>query len=274
MSAANVTTFNGTGAQLFNNIGTITGNALNNLTITNSSVMSIISNNVTVNGALTINNSATLNDSGRYVYVLGNIVNKGTHTGQLSAGGIRLTGTIAQTIDGGGTGSFYNLIIDKPNTTGVSLIGGISIVGNLRLVTNANFNLGSQSLSLGASANVYSTLATTAQTFDNMHMVYTNGQPSDGGLSKTFDNSHTTFLYPVGTGTSYRPAQISFIANPTQYGSISIRPILSAHPLIQAAGKAITLYWKTESSGFSGVQSNSVNQVYYYYAADAPNSVR
>ena len=102
-------------------------------------------------------------------------------------------------------------------------------------------------------------------------MVYTNGQPSDGGLSKTFANSHTTFLYPVGTGTSYRPAQISFISNPTQYGSISVRPILSAHPLIQAAGKAITLYWKTESSGFSGVQSNSVNQVYYYYAADAPN---
>ena len=128
--AANTTTFNGTGAQAFNNIGTITGNALNNLAITNSSVTSIINNDLTVNGALTINNTAALNDSGRYVYVLGNIVNKGTHKGQVSAGDIRLTGTTAQTIDGGGSGSFYNLIIDKPNTTGVSLIGGVYVAGN------------------------------------------------------------------------------------------------------------------------------------------------
>ncbi|HTR81766.1 MAG TPA: hypothetical protein VMM58_09065 [Bacteroidota bacterium] len=269
--AANVTTFNGSGAQAFNNVGTITGNALNNLTISNSSVTSIINNDLTVSKTLTINTGAVLNDSGRYVYVGGNIVNTGTHTGQLGGGGIRVNGTTAQTINGGGTGTFYNLIIDKPNTTGVSLIGNASVVGNLRLVTNANFNIGSNSLLLGPSSNVYTNLTTTAQSYDNTHMVYTNGLPSDGGITKTFDNSHTSFLYPIGTGTSYRPAQVSFTANPTHYGWVEIRPILSAHPLVQAAGKAITLYWKTTSSGFSGIQANSINQVYYYNASDAPN---
>jgi Domain of unknown function DUF11 len=270
-STTNTTTFNGTSAQAFNNVGTITGSALNNLTIANSSVTSIISNDVTVNGTLTVNSNATLNDSGRYVYAKGNIILYGSHTGQLSSGGIRVTGSFAQTIDGGGTGSFYNLIIDKPNTTGVSVVGNVSVTGNLRLVTNANFNIGSTTLSLSAQSNIYTNLTTTAQSFDNTHMVYTNGLPSDGGLSKIFDSTHTSFLYPIGTGTSYRPAQISFATNPAKYGSIAIRPILSAHPLIQAAGKAINLYWKTTSSGFSGIQSNSVNQVYYYYASDAPN---
>jgi len=267
--AANTTTFNGNGAQLFNNIGTITGGALNNVTVTNSSSTSIISNNVTVNRALTIDNNATLNDSGRYVYVLGNIVNRGTHRSQLSGGGIRVTGTTAQTIDGGGTGSFYNLIIDKPNASGVSLIGNVSVSGNLRLINNANFNLGSYTLSLSASSNVYTDLA-AAQNYDNTHMVYTGGLPSDGGLSKTFNASNNTFLYPVGIGTSYRPARIQFAADPTQYGSIAVRPVLSTHPLVQSAGGAITLYWKTTSSGFSGIQSNSINQTYYYNASDAP----
>ena len=72
------TTFNGTGAQAFNNVGTITG-GLNNLTITNSSLTSIINNNVTVNGALFIDQNSVLNDSGETVTVYGNIINSGTH---------------------------------------------------------------------------------------------------------------------------------------------------------------------------------------------------
>jgi hypothetical protein len=267
--AANTTTFNGTGVQSFNNTGTITGGTLYNLTITNTSVTSIITNNLTVTGTLLIDNNATLNDSGKYIYAAGDIVINGTHTGQQTAGGIRLNGTVAQTISGGGNGIFNNLIIDKSNTSGVSLLANASITGSLRLLNNANFNVGSNNLAFGPQANVYTDML-NAQNFDNAHMIYTNGLASDLGVSKTYNSSNKSFIYPLGAGTSYRPARIQFTADPSQYGSISIRPILSAHPLIQSAGHAITLYWKTISTGFSGIQNNSINQVYYYYAADAP----
>ncbi len=267
--AANTTAFNGTGAQAFNNTGTITGGSLNNLTITNTSVTSITANNLTVTGTLLIDNNATLNDSGKYVYAAGNVVINGTHTGQQTVGGIRLNGAAAQTISGGGNGVFNNLLIDKSNTTGVSLTANASVTGNLRLLNNANFNIGSNNLSFGTRANVY-TDTLTAQKFDSVHMISTKGLASDLGISKTFNSSYKTFRFPIGTGNSYRPDSIQFTADPAQYGSITVKTILSADPLVQAAGKAINLYWKVTSSGFSGIQNNSINQVCYYYPADAP----
>ena len=260
------TTFNGNGYQALTNAGTITG-GFANLTITNFSSTTVVSNNVTVNGLLTIGQNAVLNDSGKFVYANGNIVNSGTHTGLSTGGGIRITGTTAQTING--NGKFFNLIIDKSNTTGVSLLNNMTVTGALRLVTNPNLTIGAYNLSLDSAANVYTDLA-TAQNYDSLHMIVTTGLASDNGITKKFNAANNTFLYPIGAGTKYRPARIQFTVNPTQYGSITIRPVASADPMIQAAGKAITFYWKVTSSNFSGIQNNSINQTYYYYPADAP----
>jgi len=57
------TTFNGSGSQAFNNVGTITA-GLQNLTITNTSTPPVLNNQVTVNGVLTIDQNATLADNG------------------------------------------------------------------------------------------------------------------------------------------------------------------------------------------------------------------
>ncbi|HUI30215.1 MAG TPA: T9SS type A sorting domain-containing protein [Candidatus Acidoferrales bacterium] len=262
------TTFNGNGYQAFTNIGTITG-GLASLSVTSSSNTTIISNNLTVNGTLAIGRNAMLNDSGKYVYVIGSVVNSGTHTGLSSGGGIRLTGTTAQTINGGGR--FYNLIIDKSNTTGVSLLSNITVTGTLRLVTNPNLTIGSYNLTLDSLANVYTDLATGAS-YDSLHMIVTAGLASDNGVTKKFCSSSTTFLYPIGTGTKYRPAQIQFTSNPYQYGSITVRPVASADPMVQAANQSITFYWKVTSSNFTGIQNNSINEIYYYYPVDVPNS--
>jgi hypothetical protein len=262
----NTTIFNGSGNQVFTNSGTIT-NGLNNLTISNSSNTSI-TNNLKVNATITINSGTQLDDNSKYIYAGGNVVNSGRHVGQLTTGGMSFNGTSAQTISGNGI--FNNLIIDKPNTSGVLLSNDISITGNLRLITNANFNIGSNNLSLAAGSNIY-TDYTSAQNYDNTHMVSTAGLASDGGLTKTYSSLNKTFIYPIGIGTNYRKASVSIGADPTQFGSITIRPILSAHPLIQNTPPthAINLYWKTTSSLFTGIQNGSISQVYYYNASDA-----
>ncbi len=268
--AANSTSFNGASSQAFYNIGTITGGALNNLTITNSSNTTIMSNNLTVKRILTIGQNAVLNDSGKFIYADSNIVNAGTHIGLSTRGGIRMQGTSAQTIDGNGT--FNNLFINKSNTTGVSLINNTKITGALELVQNPNLTIGSYNLTLDTAAKVYTDSLFTAQSYDSTHMIVTSGLASDNGVTKKFSSTNKSFLFPFGTGTKYRPAQIQFTTAPTQYGSITIRPVLTAHPLIQASGKAINLYWKMTSSGFLGILNNSINQVYNYYPYDVPNS--
>ena len=262
-STTGTTTFNGATDQTFSNVGTITGSTLNILRITNSSV-TLITNDLTVDSLL-IDSYSTLNDNGKYINVGGSVINSGEHVGLISTttSGIRINGTAAQTIGGDGTGVFDNLIINSTSTTSVALNANIAVTGNLRLVNSTNFNIGSYSLSLDTSANVYTDMATT-QSYNATHMITTTGIASDGGVAKTFSTTAKTFVYPIGTSGRYHPAKIYFTSDPAQYGSIAVRTVPSQQPLEQDTTKAIRCYWKTTSTGFSGIQNNSVFQIYYY----------
>lgn len=272
-STVSTTTFNGTGAQAFNNVGTITG-GLNNLTITNSSLTSIINNNVIVNGALTIDQNSVLNDSGKTVTVSGNIINSGTHISRVNTGTIILTGTAAQTLNGNGTGIFNNLTLNKTGGS-VASTANMTVTGNLRLAGGTAglwniLNIGSNNLSLGANAMVYSDL-TTGTTFNNNRMIQTSGLVSDGGVSKTFSNTNAfnfTFGFYNTSNTTYyyMPDSIQFNIAPTTYGTVTTRPVNARHPLAQGSNNALTCYWKTTSTGFTGV-TKVVNNYYYDYAA-------
>ncbi len=264
----NNTIFNGQGEQVFDNSGTIT-TGLYNLAFQNSSSTTLLTNNLTVTNNLTLNSGTTFNDNGKYVYVAGNVVNYGTNTGTLTSGGITLNSTSAQTITGGGI--FNNLILQRTNATTVTTLSDISLTGNLRLIAtspnSANLTIGTNNLNLSAGSNIYTDLAST-QSFDNNHMVITNGLGSDGGVTKTFSTLNNTFIYPFGTsGKGLRQASIT-INSATKYGSITVRPIPNAHPLIQSPTHAINLYWKTTSDNFSA--DANLSQTYYYLAADAP----
>jgi hypothetical protein len=271
ISVANTTTFNGTGAQAFNNIGTITTGALNNLTITNSSVTSIISNNLTVNGTLSINTNAILNDSGKTITVGGNINNSGTHATYQTTGGIVLNGTAAQTLSGNGTGIYKNLTLNKAGGS-VTMTANMAVTGNLRLAgTTAGvwnvLNIGVYSLSLGANTNVYSDMA-GGTAFNNNRMIQTSGLSSDGGVSKSFPNTNA-FNFPFGFYNAanatyyYMPQSIQFSSAPTAYGTVTTRPVNARHPLVQTAN-SLACYWKTTSTGFTGIPVGSVITNYYY----------
>jgi hypothetical protein len=262
------TTFNGTGTQAFNNTGTITG-TLQNIALTNTTDLTFNGNNITLTGDLAIGHGTTLRDNGTTISVQGNIVNSGTHFKPASgAGSIQLTGTAAQTISGDGTGSFNNLTLNKA-TGSINTTANFTITGELRLANNAPLlNIGSNLLALGVDANVYDAVAGTTQNFSAARMIYTNGQLSDGGVSKTFSNTNA-FNFPFGfyntsnTTYYYMPHSIQFSSAPTTYGTVTTRPVNARHPLTQS-NNSLACYWKATSTGFTGVPAGSVFNNYYY----------
>jgi hypothetical protein len=212
-----------------------------------------------------IGQNAVLNDSGNVVTVYGNVMISGKHISSLTTGGITLSGTAAQTISGSGSGVFNNLTLNKTGGS-VTVAANIAVTGNLRLAgtTTGAWNIlsiGSQKLSFGANAMVYSD-GGTGTAFSSNKMIQTSGSASDGGVSKTYSNT-TTFLFPFGFGSYYLPGVIQYSSTPGAFGTVTTRPVNSRDPLAQSSN-ALTCYWKTTSSGFSGVPAGSVNLLYYY----------
>ena len=265
----NTTIFNGTSGQVFTNAGTITS-GLNNFVLSNASNTNI-TNNLIIRGALTINNSCFLNDQGNAISVAGNITNSGIHTSQAN-GSIILNGAGVQTIGGSGSGVFGNFTVNK--TTGTSIFSSNqSITGNLRLV-NGILDINRYNLLLSASSNIYDVLTGTPApaTFGSTRMITTSGQQSDGGLTKTF-NATGSFLFPVGAGTFYHPATISFSQAPATWGDVNVKPVASSHPLIKTGNEALNYYWKVTSNLITGIQPGSVSNTSNYVAADAGQSI-
>jgi hypothetical protein len=261
----NTTTFNGFGgSQLFSISGTITS-GLNNLTLANTSLVSI-DNAITVNAGLTIGDGCKLNDAGKVITVKGNITNSGTHVG---TGSIIMAGTVAQTIDGDGSGTFQNLTLNNTsgtaNSAPISLLANTSINGVLTLTANNRlFNIQNYNLALGSSASISS--STT-------NYIVTNGDPGDGGVTKTYA-SNTAFDFPVGSYSTnraatyaYTLATIGFSGTPTTYGSITVIPVGFEHPNTTTNGRSLTFFWRVKSSGFN-LGSATVTHSFVYNQTD------
>jgi len=268
----NTTTLNGNGSQTFDASGTITGN-LQNLALANTADVTLNGNNITINGNLTIGHGTILRDNGKTIFVQGNIVNSGTHFKPASgAGSIQLTGVAAQALSGDGTGSFNNLTLNKTGGS-TATTANLTITGELRLAnTAARLSIGSNVLALDTNANVYDAVAGATQVFSAARMIYTNGLMSDGGVSKIFSNTNA-FNFPFGfyntsnTTYYYMPHSIQFSNAPTTYGTVTTRPVNARHPLTQSIN-SLACYWKTTSTGFTGIPAGSVMHNYYYdYAA-------
>ncbi len=277
----NITTFNGSGSQTFDVEGTITGN-LNDLTLAGTSSLTLNNANaatpIVANGNFTIGSGCTLIDNGRILQLNGStgttIYNAGTHFRPASgAGSIQLTGTTAQTITGDGNGIFNNLTFNKTGGS-ITMTSAMTITGELRLAgtagASARLDIGLNSLRLTSTAEVYDALNGKTQTgFSNNRMVLTKGFMSDNGLSRDYSNTDT-LVYPFGflNGATYyyMPAFIQFSSAPTTYGTVTTRPVNSRHYLAQSPN-SLACYWKTTSTGFSGIPSGSVWHQYNYNTA-------
>ena len=280
-TGTNTVYFNGSGNQQLIINGTVSGN-FNHVTLSNTSTLTLINSNpsvpIIINGNLTIGAGCTLIDNGRILQVAGNIYNSGTHFKPVSgAGSIQLIGTGNQIIGGNGNGIFNNLTLNKTGGS-VTAQANFTVTGDLRLGGTAGaparLNMGSYRLTFTADANVYDAVTGTSQTgFSNNRMIVTSGLLSDKGVTRTFTTSSLSFKYPfgvqVGANYYYLPATIQFTTAPTTLGAITITPVKSRHYLTQSTA-ALNCFWKTQSSGFSGITSGTLIQQYQY--ADAgPN---
>lgn len=263
----NTTIFNGAGGQRFTNAGLVhNGTGLYNLTVTNKSNLDIFSSNLIVRSNLILDSGCFLNDVGHSIRVNGNITNSGMHTSQAS-GAILLNGATKQTVGGDGNGIFGNLNLN--NGAGAMLTASQSVEGNLRLAAGV-LDIGSFSLKLGSTSNVYDALTGTAVAgFGGTRMVRLAGLQSDAGITKAY-GSTANFLFPIGTTNGYTPANIRIGTAPTAWGTVTVRPVAQMQPFTTSTN-ALTYYWKVTSAGFEGLQPNSITHSYQYVNADATN---
>jgi len=248
-----ITTFNGSGAQLWTQNGTVS-----NL---GSVVMNKSAGTLTLAGtggfpAITIQltlTSGTLADGGNSLTLSGTatLTNNATHTG---AGVIDYQST-APTILGTG-GTFGNLTITTSAT--IAIAGNQTVTGTLRLAgANTILNLGSNSLS--ALGPIYSD-GTTGVAFSAAKMIITNGFHNAGGLTRK--GAAGALLFPVGAGASYTPCSITVTA--TTHGNITVRPVNSEHPNVGTVNQSLKYYWRVTSTGYAGISSPVTHNPYSF----------
>lgn len=209
--------------------------------------------NITVNDSLIIA-KATIADGGKIVSLAGTIAtasylyNSGLHTG---AGKIVLNDDVPQLITGDGNGVFQNLELNNNNTgtAPISLGANITINGTLTLSQNKLFNIGANNLKFGSSATVAN--AGTAR------FIQTAGDAGDGGITKVYSATSTSFTFPLGASSTrhaaaeYTPATIEFGTNPSVFGSITVIPVGYEHPNTTNKNRSLTYFWRVKSTGFT-----------------------
>lgn len=258
----NTTIFNGSAGQVFTNAGNITS-GLYNMEVTNNSILSI-TNTLIVRNNFTSGAQILFRDMGYLVNIAGNIVHEGTHQSQTN-GGITLNGTGAQTISG--NGQFDNLNLNKTSGSTTAL-SNLTINGNLRLANSAAIlNIGTYRLAFAANSGIYDNMNTnTTAAFSVNRMIQSSGNMSDGGVKFKFA-AISAKLYPIGVSGKYTKANVTFTGTPTHWGSITIRPVNSYHPL-RTSDNALDYYWRVSYDSLTGITAGMLEQRFYYDESD------
>lgn len=274
----NTTTFNGTGVQT----GSLTlASNFNNMTINNSG-----GGTVTLSGAApTLNNLNILNgilDVGALALnVNGNITNSSSQIAFANGAGgsITLTTTTAtsHTITSS-NGSFTNLIIGGASGSNVVTVSGNMTIngsgtptgtgGYLGFTSNSNVThtlfIGSNLLtfSQGATTNGFIGTGGTTGTAANgcNNFIKTNGVSSDLGVSYTWSNGTSTFIFPLGTRTNYTPVTMTLtVSGATSTSKYNVVPVDDQHPTSSPTGQQLlSYYWKVTNNGVTNGSSGTL----------------
>jgi len=229
---------------------------------------------VTVLNNLSIGPGVTLNDNGRSVTVNGDLDNSGTHiTDFASPGNITISGGAApHEIGGDGNGRFSILTIDDA-VNAISLTADQQIDSILNLV-NGVLDIGINGLTINSTATdpIRDDVGGTGN-FNNTRMIQVAGNDSDAGLSILFDDTETQ-LYPIGTDANlpvrYTPVLATVdAAGDSGYVAINVVDLELALLNQTIPNEALTYYWKSSNSVFSG----SRNVDYVFTFVNAPEDV-
>ena len=266
----NWTTFNGLGDQSFdiNIAGALTLNkfkldkpAGTTLAITGTHT------NVSVADSLMILNG-NLDDGGKTLSLAGTVsesylYNSGVHLG---TGKIVLNDNVSQLITGDGSGVFQNIELNNNTGTAPIYLGSdVTINGELTFSQDKLFNISTYNLKLGPSASIINGGLN--------RYIQSAGNAGDGGVTKTYSASSSSFIFPVGApstshaAANYTPAELSFGTAPTTYGSITVVPVGYEHPNTTSKNRSLTYFWRVKSEGFN-LGPAVINHSYTYSEND------
>jgi fibronectin-binding autotransporter adhesin len=284
LPTTNTTTFSGSQNQLLTNNGTIGAAATPNTfyrwvmdksagTLTlggTASTYTVSAGTTTAPGTLSLLNGV-LNDGGKTINVLGNMVNSASHTSGGGTGSITMAGSTLQTISGNDLGVFGNLTIASTmaNTApvvAVTMTANISVSNTLNFANKHILAIGANRLSL---TNVSTSTAITSDNgFDNFCFVQTSGNQSDLGLQKTYGGADN-FTFPVGTGTKFAQAivNLQLATSLAKYGQVSVSPVNAKNPFTTTAN-ALKYYWKVRSVGFGTIPATAINMSFRLTSTD------
>lgn len=257
---ANTTTFNGSGLQLFNLNGDLSGGGFAGLTIAKPSDTLRVSGSKAEFSVSDLFNlaSGVLDDNGKTIEVQSDLIVSGRHTG---SGRLRLTTATSRSLSGNGNGQLGNVELGGPASDVVlNQQTALRINGNIEFGESGTqdriWNLGPRNLTLGPNATITGGTgsATGTPSTHAFRMFRTNGLRSAGGVTKLFETSSSGFTYPVGAQSDdidrYAPVTITFVQEPDEYGSITVRPVNTENNNVSVNDQALTWYWRLTSSDF------------------------
>ncbi len=269
----NMTIFNGTGDQTLevNAAGTL---ALKKLKIDNpvgsTVTLAGTQSTITVEDSLLIING-NLADGGKTLELVSStttttsyIYNSGIHTG---TGSITISDDDPTVITGDGTGVFENIELNNTDalTAPVSLGANTTINGTLTFSQDKLFDISTYELIFGVDATVANE--------GTSRFIQTAGSAGDGGVSKIYSLTSTSFTFAVGTSSTshpaaeYTPATLTFGTNPTTFGTITVVPVGYEHPNTTNKNRSLTYFWRTKSEGFT-LDAATINHSYTYSQND------
>jgi hypothetical protein len=210
-------------------------------------------NTLTINSAFRLV-AGTFSDGGKTVNVAGSLFNSGIAAG---TGKITLNGSSAQTIDGGGL--FGNIELANTAASPVSLLAGMTVIGELTFSTDNLLNIGTFNLHLESTATIINS--------GPARFVQSAGNAGDGGVSRSWVTTGS-FVFPVGVAGRYTPATIGFTSAPSAYGSVTVIPVDYEHPVTTVNGQSLSYFWRVKSDGFADIPLYSVTHSFIYSNTD------
>jgi hypothetical protein len=254
IQVAGTRTYNAGADYIFNYTGAGTQNtgtgftAGNNVTISAANGVTLTSD-AAISGTLTLNSG--FNATGRSLALNGPAI-AGTPANLTTSSTTNLTfgGTSTGITMPSSVTALNNLTINNAN--GVSLASSPLLSGGLAL-NNGNLNLGTYNIS------VTGTITTTAS-FDNTHMIVTDGSGTLIKLGTAAGNYQIT--YPLGTGSYYTPMVISTLTAGAYSGNITVHAVAGRNPNLPFSYDGLLKYWVVSTTGITGITNAQVTFQY------------
>jgi hypothetical protein len=173
-----------------------------------------LGNSLTVKGNLTINGTGVLAAGGNNINLAGNWTNRGTAGFTEATSSVNFNGSSLQIVSSTGGENFTNVTVNNAGA-GIQLVNTVAVATSLTL-TQGNIDLNSNGLTLGVSALAPGTLNYTAG------MLINNGSFTRWFAKSTIGSGGVAGLFPMGTGSNYRPFSVAIPMAPTTGGTISV----------------------------------------------------